>query len=68
MIAPKTPTSLDFAKGSVTLPIGEVFVAWERDGERIHFTVRLPKDSACEFVYADQRIRLAGGDHSIDIN
>ena len=68
VIAPKTPTGLDFAKGSVTLPIGEVFVAWERDGERIHFTVRLPKDSACEFVYAEQRIQLSGGDHSININ
>ncbi len=67
VIAPKTPTGLDFAKGSVTLPIGEVFVAWERDGERIHFTIQLPKDSACEFVYADQRIQLSGGDHSFDI-
>ncbi|MBR2621709.1 MAG: family 78 glycoside hydrolase catalytic domain [Clostridia bacterium] len=67
VIAPKTPTGLDFAKGSVTLPIGEVFVVWERDGEKIHFTIRLPKDSTCEFIYADQQIQLSGGDHSFDI-
>jgi hypothetical protein len=67
VIAPKTPTGLDFAKGSVTLPIGEVFVAWERDGEKIHFTIHLPQDSECEFVYADQRIRLFGENHFLDI-
>ncbi|MBQ7398519.1 MAG: hypothetical protein IJW09_06845, partial [Clostridia bacterium] len=65
VIAPKTPTSLDFAKGSVTLPIGEVFVAWERDGEEIRFTIHLPKNCEGEVVYACQNILLSGGRNSI---
>ena len=64
VIAPKTPTGLDFAKGSVTLPIGEVYVEWQRIGLNTCFTIRLPENQKCDFIYRDRCISLFGGECS----
>ena len=65
VIAPKTPAGLDFAEGSVTLPVGEVHVGWEKSGTAVCFTIRLPEDCSCDFVYAGRHLRLTGGNHTI---
>ncbi len=65
IIAPKTPAGLDFAEGSVTLPIGKVSVGWEKAGSDICIMLSLPANCSCDFVYADKHLRLTGGNHII---
>lgn len=65
IIAPKTPTNLSFAEGSVTLPVGKVRAGWERIASDIRFTVALPENCPCEFVYGDKHLQLNGGCHTV---
>lgn len=67
VIAPKTPAALNFAEGSVTLPIGEVCVGWERTASDVRFTISLPANCSCEFIYSDKHLRLQAGKHAVII-
>jgi len=67
VISPKTPIDLKFVEGSLKLPVGEVSVGWERNGSDVRFTVSLPENCSCEFVYSDKHLQLPGGKHTITI-
>lgn len=67
VIAPKTPRGLDFAEGSTVLPCGKISVGWERAGSDTVFTVSLPENCNCEFIYEGKTRRLTGGKHTVRI-
>ncbi len=49
-IRPEFVEKLDFAEGYYTAPAGEVFSRWERVGDRIRLTVRVPDAMYAEAV------------------
>lgn len=61
VIAPQTPKGLLWAEGSVDLPIGKVFVRWQKEQDDIVFEVCLPEGFSCEFLYGESGRILRGG-------
>ena len=53
-IRPAFIEKLSFAEASFISPFGEVFVRWQREGEKIRLTVRLPEGvtAACDIPFA----------------
>ena len=61
VIAPQLPEKLDFAKGKLTLPCGEVAVSMERKNASVHFAITLPENKEADFVFGEVKNRLHGG-------
>lgn len=66
-IAPCIPNGLDFAKGKLVLPCGEVSVSFERKENGIAFTVCIPENKTAVFVYKDHFYNLFAGVNEIFI-
>ncbi len=50
-IAPRIPKNLPWAKGSLTIPTGEVSVSWVQDAHQIRFQIGLPPNTVPMFSY-----------------
>ena len=57
-IAPRIPTNLPWASGSLRIPAGEVSVAWRKEADQIHFRITLPRDTAAVFAYGGSEYSL----------
>ncbi len=64
VIAPKIPGKLQFARGKLVLPCGEVSVGFEKTENGIEFSVCIPQNKQAIFVYNGITKVLAGGLHT----
>ena len=62
-IAPRIPQKLDYAKGSIHTPKGEIKVAWEKKDGSIAFSVTIPDGMKAVFSYNEMRRELKSGEH-----
>lgn len=51
VIAPKIPTQLKYARGSVQIGAGKISVSWQKEQDNICFEITLPEGVAGEFVW-----------------
>lgn len=60
-ISPVFPSFLDYVKGKITTPHGEIAVAWERTGEKIKICIELCDRINATLLYLDIKKTLAVG-------
>ncbi len=65
VIAPCIPNKLQFARGSLVLPCGEVRVAFERKENGVAFTVCIPDGKTAEFIYNGDYGMLCEGENTL---
>ncbi len=61
LIAPVTPRSLPFAKGSRLVGGDKVAVAWEREADTVRFDITVPTGRRCTFRYGGDTRELPAG-------
>lgn len=67
VIEPCFADNLDFAKGHITTPHGEISVSWKRNGNGVSVEINLCEDTDATFICNDKNIRLNAGINKIDI-
>ena len=60
-IAPRIPSKLSFAKGSIVTPKGKISVSWEKKEKEILFEVTIPEHVTAIFIYQDKNFELKTG-------
>ncbi len=63
-IAPRIPSHLPFAKGSIVTPKGTVLVAWKNMEDGIGFEMNIPEGIEAMFVYENRKIKMQCGNHT----
>lgn len=68
VIRPRIPSQMTFAAGSVRLENGTLSVAWERQTDKITFTVTLPDGADGTLVWAGHEYPLVGGTQTVTVS
>lgn len=66
-IAPRIPTNLPFANGSIETPKGTVAVAWKKAESEIVFTITIPENMTATFTYYNTNQPLTAGLNQISV-
>ena len=66
-IAPKAVSKFGYMKGSMTVPKGEIEVAYQRDDEKVCFEIVIPVGVSAKFSYQEQELVLKEGKNTITI-
>ena len=67
VINPVFAKCLDFAKGHITTPHGEIAVEWKRDGEDIRVTINLCEGVKASFANNGNVFELSAGKNTFSI-
>ena len=57
---------LDWAKGSVPTPNGDVTVSWKWAGDKIMLDVTIPSGSEADVILPSKTVRVSGGHHRFE--
>ena len=68
MIEPLTVSSVGRMSGSMKTPQGEVAVSYEKNAEKINFTVLIPENTEAIFKYSGKELALKTGKNELHFN
>ena len=60
-IAPMAVSKFGYMRGSMTVPSGEISVAYEKVEEKVRFDITIPEGVSAKFKYMDQELDLKTG-------
>ena len=60
-IAPMAVSKFGFMKGSMTVPSGEIAVAYEKVEDKVRFDISIPEGVSAKFKYMEQELDLKTG-------
>ncbi len=61
VIAPQLVDGLNKASGYITVPVGRICVAYEKNSDGVEFTVTIPENISAEFICGDYKTTLMSG-------
>lgn len=67
IISPLFAESLDYAKGKIKTPHGDIAVSWERDDEKIHISIDVCDGVNAAFSHAGKKHTLHTGRNDINL-
>ena len=68
VIEPLTVSSVGRMSGSMKTPQGEVAVSYEKNAEKINFTVLIPENTEAIFKYSGKELALKSGKNELHFN
>lgn len=62
-ISPRIPQKLDYVKGSILTPKGEIKIAWEKTKDSVKIDVKIPNGTRAVFCYKDIYREISSGEY-----